>query len=96
MNSFFYKQLAGLVEKPDYVVDKFGGPQVAEAINLLLFFVGAIAVVAIVYAGFTYATSAGDQAKVSRAKNIIIGSVTGLVIAVMAYTIVKLTIDKAG
>lgn len=96
MNSFFYKQLAGLVQMPDYVVDKFGGPQVAGAINLLLFFVGAIAVVAIVYAGFTYATSAGDQAKVSRAKNIIIGSVTGLVIAVMAYTIVKLTIDKAG
>lgn len=56
--------------------------------NLFLFIVGAISVVMIVIGGFRYTISAGDQAAVTAAKNTILYSVVGLVVAVMAYAIV--------
>ena len=42
----------------------------------------------IIYGGFTYMTSLGDASKVQRAKNAILYGVVGMVVALLAFTIV--------
>lgn len=62
---------------------------IKKIINILLFLIGAIAVIMIIIGGLRYVTSGGDQSQVSGAKNTILYAVVGLVIAVMAYAIVN-------
>ncbi|MFH1375499.1 MAG: MMCAP2_0565 family pilin-like conjugal transfer protein [Patescibacteria group bacterium] len=57
--------------------------------NFLLPFVGAIAIAAIVYAGFLYLTAAGNQEQTEKAKKIIIWVVIGIIVIVSAYAIVN-------
>ena len=74
--------------------DKVIGDKVTKPINTLLYIVGVLAVVMVVYGGFTYMTSAGDAAKVHKGKMILIYSVVGLIIAILAYAIVNFVITK--
>ena len=62
--------------------------------NILAWFGGAIAVIMIIYAGFVYVTSAGDDGKVKNAKNIILYSVVGLVVIVVARMIVLFVVNR--
>ena len=62
-------------------------------VNTLLFIIGALSVVMIVYGGFRYVTSAGEASAVSAAKNTIIYAVVGLVVALLAYAIADFVID---
>jgi hypothetical protein len=57
--------------------------------NILFFVAGAIAVVMIILGGIRYITSNGDQAHVKAAKDTIMYSVVGLVVAILAYAIVR-------
>jgi hypothetical protein len=59
---------------------------------MLLFLLGAVAVVMIVIGGMKYTTSNGDSAAITSAKNTILYSVVGLVIAIMAYAIVNFVV----
>lgn len=63
-------------------------------INILLFIIGAIAVIMIIIGGIKYTTSNGDQAQVTSAKNTILYAIVGLVVAIMAYAIVNFVVDK--
>jgi hypothetical protein len=56
--------------------------------------IGALAVLLIVIAGIRYITAQGDPAKVTQAKNAILYSLIGLVIAVMADAIVSFTLKN--
>ena len=67
---------------------------IENVINILLWAIGIIAVIMIIIGGIRYATSNGDSNQVSAAKNTIMYSVVGLVIAIFAYAIVKFVIDK--
>lgn len=58
-------------------------------VNVLLFILGAIAVIMIVVGGIRYALSGGDQAQITAAKNTILYAVIGLVVAILAYAIVS-------
>lgn len=58
-------------------------------VNTLLFLVGALAVIMIIWSGITYVTSTGDSGKVTRAKNTLLYSVVGLIVAFLAYAIVN-------
>lgn len=60
--------------------------------NILLFLVGAVAVIALIYGGFLYVTSAGDAGRVKTAKDTIVYSVIGIVVAVLAYAIVNFVV----
>ncbi len=60
---------------------------IPKIVNLLLFFVGAVSVIMIIYGGFKYVTSSGESSAVSSAKNTILYAVIGLVIALVAYGI---------
>lgn len=65
-----------------------------KIINMLIFLTGAIAVVMIVIGGIRYTTSAGDSSQVNSAKNTILYSVVGLVIAASAYGIVNFVLSN--
>ena len=58
-------------------------------INVALGIIGFIAVAMIIVGGVQYTTSAGDAAKVTKAKNTILYGVVGLVIALLAFAIVN-------
>lgn len=62
---------------------------VLAVVNWLLFAVGVIAVIMLIWGGIKYATSAGDSNKVTSAKNTILYAVIGLVVAVLAFAIVN-------
>ena len=62
--------------------------------NILLFVLGSVAVVMIVVGGVRYATSNGDQAAVKSAKDTVLYSVIGLIVAIAAYAIVNFIIEQ--
>lgn len=79
-------------------VDTGGGGTTLDSalktvVNILLFFIGAVAVIMIVIGGIKYTTSNGDQNQLTSAKNTILYAVVGLVVAIMAYAIVQFVID---
>lgn len=65
------------------------GALVTTIINFMLWLVVIIAVIMLIVGGIKYATSAGDSAKVTSAKNTIIYAVLGLVVAIFAWAIVN-------
>ena len=70
--------------------------QVKDIINGALYVVGVLAVVMVIIGGVKYTTSGGDQAAVTSAKNTIVYSIVGLVIAILAYAIVNFVIGRLG
>jgi type IV secretory pathway VirB2 component (pilin) len=58
--------------------------------------IGAIAVLMIVIAGTRYVFARGNPEKITQAKNVILYSVIGLVLAALAASIVNVVIDRAG
>ena len=69
---------------------------VEKAANWLLYVVIALAVIFIVYAGFLYLTSGGDEDKTKAAKNYIVYAVIGIAIALLARGIVLLAKNFIG
>lgn len=67
---------------------------VANIIRVILGFLGIIAVILIMYAGWLYTTSAGNEEKISQAKKILIGAVIGLVIALSAFAIASFILSR--
>ncbi len=67
---------------------------IKNIVNVLLFIVGVAAVIMIIIGGLKYTTSAGDQSAITSAKNTILYSVVGLVVAALAFAIVNFVVDK--
>ena len=65
-----------------------------KIINVVLAVLGIVAVMMIIMGGVTYVTSNGDAAKLTKAKNTIIYSVIGLVIALLAFAIVNFVLSS--
>lgn len=63
-------------------------------VNTLLLILGMVAVIMIIVGGFRYVTSSGDKSALVSAKNTILYSVVGLVIALLAYAIVNFVINQ--
>ena len=61
--------------------------------NTVLYVVGAISVIMLIYGGFRYIVSGGDSKKVTDAKNTILYAIIGLIIAILAYAIVNFVIN---
>ena len=62
--------------------------------NVLLFIIGAISVIMLIIGGFRYVTSQGDQTQVQSAKNTILYSIVGIVVAILAYAAVNFVISS--
>jgi len=58
-------------------------------VNVMLFVIGAVCVIMLIFGGIRYTTSAGNSAAVTAAKNTIMYALIGLVIAFLAYAIVN-------
>lgn len=67
----------------------FGNGGIFQTIsNVLIFLVGAVSVIMLIWGGFQYVISSGDSKRVESAKNTILYAIVGIVIAILAYAIV--------
>ncbi len=62
--------------------------------NILLFLIGAIAVIMLIIGGVRYVISGGDQAQVTSAKNTILYAIVGIVVAFLAYAAVNFVLTS--
>ncbi len=62
---------------------------ITKIVNGLLYVLGAVSVIVIIFAGVFYTTSVGDPKMVEKAKNTLMYAVIGLVVALLAYAIVN-------
>lgn len=65
-------------------------------IQLILSFLGILAVIIILWGGFIWMTAAGDETKVEKAKKLIISGIVGIVIILSAYIIANFVITQVG
>lgn len=68
---------------------------VLNIVNFALGFLGLIAVVFLIYAGFLYVTSAGNDENTGKAKKIILYSIIGILIILASFAIVNTVLDAA-
>jgi hypothetical protein len=69
----------------------FDGPGsiFTTVVNVLLFLIGAISVIMLIYGGIRYTTSGGNSANVTAAKNTILYAIIGLIVAFLAFAVVN-------
>lgn len=79
-NSVICKESANSASVQDLVV---------TIVNVLLYIIGVLAVIMIIIGGLRYTTSGGDSGALTSAKNTILYSIVGLLIAFFAYAIVN-------
>ena len=73
----------------DQQPELFGANGVFKKItDVLLFIIGAVAVIMLVIGGIRYTISGGDQAQVTSAKNTILYAIVGIIVAILAYAII--------
>ena len=63
-------------------------------VNVLLFIIGAVSVIMLIYGGIRYTTSGGNANSVTAAKNTIMYAIIGLIIAIFAFAIVNFVVDQ--
>jgi len=66
----------------------------ANIANAMIFIIGALSVIMIIFGGIRYVISRGDSAQITAAKNTLIYAVGGLVVAIAAFAIVKFVITN--
>ncbi len=100
MKKIYFLILSALIFLPQaaLAVETEFGPvnNIAEYVNnilnWLLPIVGGIALLAIIFAGYKYITSQGNPEAIGQAKDIIISTITGLVLLFL----IKIIIDQIG
>lgn len=58
-------------------------------LNFLLSIIGVVAIIGLVISGFLYFFAAGDMRQIALAKKMTLGAITGIVIALGSYLLVK-------
>ena len=69
---------------------------IKTVVNVLLWAVGILSVIMIIFSGFRYITSAGDATKTKSAQSTLTYAVVGLIVAVFAWAIVNIVLDRIG
>lgn len=74
--------------------DLFGDQGVFRQItSTILYIVGIIAVIMLIWGGIRYVISGGDSKKVTDAKNTVLYAIIGLIISFLSYAIINFVID---
>ena len=73
--------------------DKNLWQNVTDILNAIIFVLGLVSVVFIIYGGVQYISSSGDPSKVEKAKKTILYSCIGLIVSVLAFAIVNFVIS---
>lgn len=68
---------------------------VKRGINIMLFGVGVLSVIMLIFGGFRYVISGGKKESVTNAKNTILYAIIGLLVAVFAYAIINFILGAA-
>lgn len=68
---------------------------VIKVLNIALGFLALVAVIMIIWGGFTWLTAAGSEEKVDKAKKIISAAVIGLIIVLLAWAVVTFVAKTA-
>lgn len=63
-----------------------------KVVNIMLFVIGAVAVIMLIYGGVKYVISGGAQDKVAEAKNTILYAIVGIVVAILAFAVVNFVV----
>lgn len=84
---------ATTTEMQGKTIDGSGGV-VQTIVSVLLWVVGILSVIMIIWSGISYIMSSGDANKVTKAKNTLIYSVVGLILAILAAAIVNFVIKQ--
>jgi hypothetical protein len=91
----FLVQFAQKLDPNQLNIPPLSGDQVLQnGLNLAYFVMAIIAVIVIIVAGIMYATSSGDSASVTKAKNMILYSVVGIVVILAAWAITNFVIGR--
>ena len=72
------------------------GGIITNVINIMLFIVGILCVIMIIYSGIRYVTSRGDPKEVEGAKNTLMYAIVGLIIAIVAFALVNWVFTSIG
>ena len=67
---------------------------IMSIVNVLMGFLGIIAIIIILWGGFRWMTSAGNEEKVEEAKKIITAGIIGLIIIFVAYALASFVIQQ--
>ena len=67
---------------------------IKKVTNTMFFIIGAVSVIMLIYGGIRYTTSGGNANNVTAAKNTIMYSIIGLVVAILAYAIVNFVVKQ--
>ena len=67
---------------------------IMSIVNVMLGFLGILAIIMILWGGFRWLTSAGNEERVDEAKKIIVAGIIGLVIILTAYAITVFVIEQ--
>lgn len=65
---------------------------IRRGINLMLYGIGVLSVIMLIFGGFRYIVSGGQKEKVTAAKNTILYAIIGLLVAVFAYAIINFVV----
>lgn len=68
---------------------------ILRVLNFALSFLGLIAVVAVIYAGYLYVTSAGDDSQIEKSKKTVIYAVIGILVVAISFALVNTIIKEA-
>lgn len=63
-------------------------------LNTVYLWSGIVAIIVIIIAGIMYSVSQGEQAKITRSKDMIIGAVVGLIVIMMAFIITQFVLGS--
>lgn len=85
---------AGSTSKVCAAKDETVAGPIQTVISVLLFAIGIISVVMIIVGGMRYTLSNGDSSKITTAKNTVLYAVIGLIVAVLAFTIVNFVLAR--
>lgn len=69
---------------------------VLTIINFFLGFLGLLAVVMVIYGGFLYVSSAGNEENVNKAKKILLYAVVGIVVIIVSFALVNTLLGAGG
>lgn len=78
----------------DIPIVPVGSSLVQSILNIVFLIIGALATVFIIVGGFQYIVSAGSSEKIQKAKNTVLYSAVGLLVSVLALTVVNFVINK--
>ncbi len=88
--------LSALLTPEEVGIPKAGGGDdsglISSVLNPVYFWAGVVATIVIIVAGFIYATASGEAAKLTRAKNAILGACIGLALILGAFVITNFVI----